>query len=126
VAREGTRPALVVEMVSPDTRENDVTHKVRLYHRAGVPDYVIIDQQREGGPRRLLHYRHAPAGYEEVPPDAQGRVPLAAVGLLLGLRDNALVCHDAATGEELREYAQEFRAREQAERQGREDAAARE
>ena len=45
------------EIVSPHTRDNDVVAKLAEYHRAGVPLYVIIDQETEGGPRRLLGYR---------------------------------------------------------------------
>src|SRR5262249_5214957 len=62
VQAEHTRPSLIVEIVSPHIRSNDVVEKVALYHQANVPEYVIIDQQREGGPRSLIHYRHAPGG----------------------------------------------------------------
>ena len=43
VAAEGARPALVVEVTSPSTRENDLGTKPDFYHRAGVPLYVIAD-----------------------------------------------------------------------------------
>src|SRR5262249_2079886 len=43
MAAEGARPALVVEVTSPETRRNDVEDKVKYYHRAKVPLYVIAD-----------------------------------------------------------------------------------
>jgi hypothetical protein len=101
----GGRCELVVEVVSPSTRKNDVVDKFDHYYRIGIPLYVILDQEEEGGPRSLHAYRHTPAGYAEVPPDAQGRVLLPPLGLLLGLRDDRAVCFDAVTGEEMRDHA---------------------
>ncbi len=43
VAQEGRRPALIIEITSPETRENDLVHKVEHYARAGVAQYVIVD-----------------------------------------------------------------------------------
>src|SRR5262249_6132878 len=94
---------LVIEVVSPSTRSNDVVHKFDHYYRVGIPLYVLIDQEDEEGPRCLHAYRHTAAGYEEVSPDGQGRVPLPPLGLLLGMRQDRAVCFDAATGEEVRD-----------------------
>ena len=41
VAVERARPALIIEIVSPDARENDVVIKVEQYARAGVAQYVM-------------------------------------------------------------------------------------
>src|SRR5262245_23965689 len=49
----GGRCELVVELVSPHTRDNDVVHKREHYHRLGIPIYVLIDQEKENGPRFL-------------------------------------------------------------------------
>jgi Uma2 family endonuclease len=132
VAREGTRPFLIIEIVSPDTRVNDVERKFEEYYRAGVPLYVIVDEEWEGAPRRVLAYRHTPQGYEAIPPDAHGRVLLQRVGVLLGLRDNHVVCYDAVTGEEVGDYTQvtqaqarEREARLAAEQRERQQAEAR-
>ncbi len=91
VVQQGARPLLVIEIVSPDSadakvRRNDVVIKVDHYYRAGVPLYAIIDQEEEGGPRRLLGYRRGRRGYLPLPLDEHGRLPLKPVGLLLGLR----------------------------------------
>jgi colicin import membrane protein len=101
-AREGTRPRLVVEIVSPHTRSNDVT-KITLYHQLGIPDYVMIDQQRENGPRSLVHYHWEQAGYRTVPGSENG-VLLQCANVRLCLRDNGAVCFDATTGEEILDY----------------------
>ena len=43
VAAEDARPALIIEITSPETRENDLERKVEHYAQAGVAQYVIID-----------------------------------------------------------------------------------
>jgi hypothetical protein len=119
------RCVLVVEVVSPSTRNNDVVKKFDHYYRVGIPLYMIIDQEEEAGPRWLHAYRHTPAGYVEVPPDDQGRVALPPLGLLLGLRDNRAVCFDAATGRERRDYSrldQDYERLEERTVQQREEA----
>jgi Uma2 family endonuclease len=122
VAAEGARPAMVVEVTSPDTRSNDLEIKVDYYHRAGVPLYVIADVSKgKDGDRRiaLIGYERAPRKYKRVKPDKQGRIWLAPVRLWLGLtRDRVggfvrLACFDPDTGEEVGDYtaiAQELAA----------------
>src|SRR5207244_4266943 len=97
VAAEGARPVLVIEIVSvdahdPGVRNNDVVAKVREYYQAGVPLYVIVDQERENGPRRLIGYRRGKRRYVKLPLDDQGRLWLEPLGLWLGLRENRVVC----------------------------------
>jgi colicin import membrane protein len=135
----GGRCVLVVELVSPHTRTNDVDRKPEEYHRAGVPLYVLVDQEREGGPRQIRAYEHRPEGYVEVPLDSRGRLFLGPFGLCLGLKEGRVVCYDTVSGRELGDYAQvsrdldaaeekarrEAAARQQAEQQARQEAAAR-
>jgi Uma2 family endonuclease len=130
VAKQGARPVLVIEIVSPDAwdkdaRDNDVVTKVDHYYRAGVPLYVIIDQKEAGGPRELIGYRHGRHGYVRMKPDAQGRLLLEPVGLLLGMRDNWAVCYDARRGEEIPDMAGMARARQEAEAERAAEARAR-
>jgi Uma2 family endonuclease len=129
---EGGHPLLVVEIVSPHTRNNDVVTKVEHYHRVGVPWYVLVDWEHEDGPRQLIVYRDTPKGYVEVQPDAAGRVLLDPTGILISLREERVVCFDAATARELGDYVQvcrqleqEVAARQAAEQRQREEAAAR-
>jgi colicin import membrane protein len=137
---EKTRPELIVEVVSPSTRVNDVETKLPWYHQAGVPLYLVVDRERVKGPRRLILYRHTPTGYEEVPPDDEGGVTLDFLGVRVLLREERVVCFDAQTRRELGDYVEvyhlgqdaeqkardEAQAREQAEQQARDEAKARE
>ena len=118
--QQGARCLFVVELVSPKTRRNDLKRKPPEYHQAGVPLYIIVDQKEEDGPRRLLAYRNTPAGFVPEPLDERGRVLLKPLGVLLGLRDNRVVCYDAKTGEEIRDYTGETQARQAAEARLRE------
>ena len=147
-AVERARPALIIEIVSPDARENDVVIKVDHYARAGVAQYVIVDDTGRGGVRRLrlLDYRLEGTVYRLQEPDADGRVHLAIADIWLGIRRDHVVCYDAA-GREIGDYVtvvrqaakaearakqaaararQEAAARAEAEARARQEAAARE
>jgi colicin import membrane protein len=121
----GGRCVLAVEIVSLDTRENDVVHKFREYHQVRVPLYVLIDQEGEAGPRRVVAYRYTAARYVRLRPDRQGRVLLKPLGLWLGMEDQLAVCYDAETGERLGDYGQVEQARRTAERLASEQGEAR-
>ncbi|HEX8203423.1 MAG TPA: Uma2 family endonuclease, partial [Isosphaeraceae bacterium] len=71
VAREGARPALVIEVTSPETRKFDFGVKKDFYHRARVPLYIIVDARIRKGVRhvKLVGHRWTPRGYEPLPPD---------------------------------------------------------
>jgi colicin import membrane protein len=112
VAEQGVRPTLLIELTSPATRNLDLVDKVRDYHRAAVPHYVIVDEEREGEPLRVLGYRYTPEGYVAVALDGQGRMPLEGLGLLLGVRGSRVVLFDAASGEEVGDYDSVCRALE--------------
>jgi colicin import membrane protein len=104
VGAEGVRPRILIEVVSPNYRNNDVVIKVEHYHQARVPLYVIVDRQQEEGPVKLTGYRYAPQEYEEMPTDAQGRLWLEPLRVWLGARGNRVVCYDGVTGQELGDY----------------------
>src|SRR5262249_20429615 len=53
VKSEKARPALIIEVTSPQTRVVDVEDKVQEYARARVPHYVIVDVDEEDDRRRL-------------------------------------------------------------------------
>jgi colicin import membrane protein len=106
VAQEGVRPVLLIEITSPTTRRNDLGIKVKHYHRAEVPLYVIVDARTRRGQRtlQLIGYRWTPAGYESIPLDERGRLLLEPLGLRLGVKEGRVVLYDAATNEELGNY----------------------
>jgi Uma2 family endonuclease len=128
VAKEKARPLLAIEIVSPDphdkkARDNDVVIKVQEYYLAGVPLYLLVDQEHDGAPRKLICYRRGPRKYGRIRPDAQGRVLLKPLRLLVGLRDERVVCWDADTGEEIGDLTAMAQARD-AETQARQAAEA--
>ncbi|MFS8831234.1 Uma2 family endonuclease, partial [Synechococcus sp. R8-2] len=106
VAEEGVRPALIIEITSPETRENDVVRKVAHYARAGVAQYVIVDNLGRRGERqlRLLDYRLVGDTYRLQPPDARGWVYLEVAGLWLGVEGDHVVCY-ADDGTAFGDYA---------------------
>jgi Uma2 family endonuclease len=58
-------PDLAVEIVSPESEDRDYTKKRKLYQRAGVPEYWILDEVK----CRTTLLRLTPAGrYKEVRP----------------------------------------------------------
>lgn len=128
VAEEGARPVLAIEIVSPDAhdpraRDNDVVIKVREYYRAGLPLYVIVDQEREGRPRQVVGYRRGARKYLHMRLDTQGRLLLEPVRLLLGLQDERAAFWDADSGEEIGDLTAMAQARD-AEAQARRAAEA--
>jgi colicin import membrane protein len=127
VAVEGARPALIIEIVSPETRENDVVIKVNHYARAGVAQYVIVDDVGQGEERRLrlLDYRLEAGAYRLQEPDASGRVHLAIADLWLGVQGDGVVCYDRRSGE-IGDYVTVMRRAAEAEERARRAAAARE
>ncbi len=116
-AAEGQRPTVVFEVVSPETRVNDVGPKVSEYYEAGVEWYAIIDALgfRDGmWDLRVIGYRWTPEGYEEVSLDARHWLWVEPLRLYVAVRGGRVVCYNEA-GEEFLQYAQVVKAR-QAER----------
>ncbi|MCS6850388.1 MAG: Uma2 family endonuclease [Gemmataceae bacterium] len=103
VAQEGVGPELIIEVVSPNTRINDVETKVQHYHRARVPYYVIVDREQMEGPVTLIGYVWRPEGYARMPLDDRGWLWLEPVKLWLGTAGNCVVCYDE-TGTEIADY----------------------
>jgi Uma2 family endonuclease len=119
VAKEGVRPSLLIEVTSPSTRKIDFHDKRRDYYQAGVPYYVIADEQMRRGQRslRILGYRRGQRGYERLALNRQGRLWLEPVGLWLGQEEGRVACYDTQ-GNRLGDYAEMAQAR-QAEEQAR-------
>jgi colicin import membrane protein len=106
VAEHGVRPRLIVEIVSPNVRENDVVTKFAEYHLAEVPCYIIVDRERLGGDWMLKGYTWAPTGYLPMATDARGRLWLADVNIWLGVDGQRVVCYDGTTDTEIGDYTE--------------------
>jgi Uma2 family endonuclease len=115
VADEGGRPALIIELTSPDTRRNDLYDKVAHYEQARVSQYVIIDDDGRGAHRRLrlLGYLLVGGIYQAQSLDEQQRLWLEVAGLWIGLRDDHVVCYDL-DGNAIGDYLNVMRAAEAA------------
>lgn len=125
IVDERVRPAVFLEVVAPDYRNNDVVIKVAHYFRGRVPFYIIVDRERVEGPIRLLGYRYRPESFQVMPLDNQGRLWLEPLKLWLGNKGNRVICYDGTSGRELGDYAQVSLELEAAEGQSRQEAEAR-
>jgi Uma2 family endonuclease len=103
VSEEGTRPSLVVEVVSPRYRKPDRETKVRQYARADVQEYIIFDRRRVRGHilDEVLGYRLIDDIYVPITPDEEGRILCETVGVLVGLHDGEVMVVDAQTQQRL-------------------------
>jgi Uma2 family endonuclease len=124
VATEGVRPALIIEITSPETASIDRSNKLEEYDLAGVPLYVIVDtvMLRKEPALRLLGYTQTPDGYQVLPPNERGWLWLEPVRIWLGVERHEIVCYDEG-GTPLGDYralaevlARETQARGEAER----------
>lgn len=124
VAQEGTRPALIVEVTSPETRSGDLVTKLDEYELAGVPLYMIVDivQRRGQSTPRLLGYRLVNGVYEVLAPDERGRLRLEPVNLWIGVADADVVCYDES-GTRIEDYVGLAEARAKAETRAEAEAA---
>ena len=129
VAREGVRPCLVVEVVSPlnaATRQTDLVDKVALYRDAGIPEYIIVDSpgKRLDGPFQLIGYRLDTGGrYLPMEPDAEGRLLSATTGIWFQVSPDGqrVLLFEQATGRRLLNLSEEMDLR-QAEAKARQAA----
>jgi hypothetical protein len=105
VAEEGVRPAMIIEITSPETRLLDLYAKVDEYELAGVPLYIILETYtvRRATVRRLKGYALEGDVYTVLAPDDRGWLWLEPVGIWLGVRENQVECYDEA-GELIRDY----------------------
>jgi len=103
VENEGTRPALIIEVVSPRYRKEDREIKVVEYAQARVQEYVIIDRRtsRQQVLEEVLGYRLVSENYQPITPDEEGRILCETVGLFISLRSGRIVMEDAQTGDRL-------------------------
>ena len=64
VAKEGARPALIIEVTSPATRHTDLTRKPQEYWQCLVPCLVIVDElpRRRHRRLRIMGFQHGPRG----------------------------------------------------------------
>jgi Uma2 family endonuclease len=121
VAEEGVRPRMIVEVVSPAYRKNDIVTKVEHYHQARVPFYYIVDRKVEEGPVKVLGYHYKRSGFVPLTADADDWLWVEPLALWLAPKDNRVVCYDGDTEQEIGDYTA-VAARLEAESQARQRA----
>lgn len=118
VAAEGTRPCLVVEVMSPQYPGDD-TVKVGIYERVGIAEYIIINPhfERKRKAMELIGYRLEQGRYRRIQPDAQGRLFSQTTNIWFGVdaQKRTLILTDATTGKRLLTAEEEHVARVAAE-----------
>lgn len=79
------RVLMVIEIVSPSTRNNDFDKKFKKYHLFGVPFYALVDYRPDAEHREvvLLGFRWTEQGYVPLSLDERGRLWLEPVNLWL-------------------------------------------
>ena len=130
---EGTRPSLVIEVVSSSdaaVRRNDYERKPDIYERAGVPEYILLDPPAPLTRNRCLltGYRlGADRKYRLIQPDAKGFLLSETTNLLFGVTENgqAFQLIDAATGKRLLTSLERKETQQAAEERAAQEAAGR-
>lgn len=76
VAKEGTGPTFILEVVSPRYRQPDRDKKVAIYEQAGVEEYFIIDSWLKGEEvsYEVVGYRLRDGIYTQIQSNEQGWV----------------------------------------------------
>ncbi len=116
VAEEGTRPSLVIEVISKSTRKFDYESKPEIYERAGVGECFLVDPLEE--PWSLSGWRlDKPGGSFEPTEIAGGWLASTSTGLRFAIGEDgaSLVIEDSGSGERLRNLSEEAVARRAAE-----------
>jgi colicin import membrane protein len=97
VPDEGVVPDLIVEVVSPNHRDNDVVTKVAHYLKCKVPCYVIVDCDPKTEKISIVGRVRDGNGWRMMEPAVDGLLWLEAVGVFVGIEGNRVRCYDAMT-----------------------------
>ncbi|MCU0493494.1 MAG: Uma2 family endonuclease [Chloroflexaceae bacterium] len=121
VAEEGVRPALIIEIVSPEYASLDRSNKLEHYDKAGVPWYIILDtvETRNEETLRLLAYGKRDGTYDTLPRDERGRVWLEPAQIWLSIEENELVIY-GEDDQVIPNYTTLYQAHAEAENRARE------
>jgi len=117
VAEEGTRPCLIVEVVSPASKKDDRVTKVKHYARAGVQECVYIDYWQRKGQLlwEIAGFRLEKGHYVPMLPDEDGALYCETVGVRVGIEDGQVWMENYETGERLLTNVEREKARQASE-----------
>jgi Uma2 family endonuclease len=98
---EGATPAVIFEITSPSTAQEDLEAKKQLYEQLGVREYFLFDPKNEYLEQQLMGYRLINRVYEPLPPAKDGGIVSAELMLVLKPDGSELALHSFRTGERL-------------------------
>ncbi len=96
VVNEGTRPCLVIEIISPDYPGDD-TDKVKIYEQAGIEEYILIHPHSKKPFYEIWGYRLIGGQYQRIKPDKSGRFFSQSTQVLFGVYRQRLRVKDTKT-----------------------------
>jgi Uma2 family endonuclease len=118
-------PALIFEITSKSTRNEDTDFKPSLYERLGVAELVLFDPRGEYLKPPLQGYRLERGRYRPIPLNSDGSLDLQTVGLTARPEGEQLRLVDTATGKKLLWNEEIEAAQQAAEERAVEEASAR-
>jgi Uma2 family endonuclease len=99
---ENAGPCVIIELISRDSRNEDLVEKPRLYASLGVNEYFVYDPEgRSLRQPRLLGFRRNGQRFVPLKPAADGGLTSAELGLRLIPEGEIPRLVDVATGERL-------------------------
>lgn len=95
---EGVVPAVIIEVTSKKTRDEDEIEKPPVYAAIGVKELYLFDAEGDCLRPRLKAFQLVEGQYVPITPDRQGQLFSPQLGLRLGMDDHLLRLIDPATG----------------------------
>ncbi len=116
IKEEGVAPAVIIEITSKKTHEEDERGKKQTYAWLGVKEYFLFDPEDLILDPRLQGFRLHEGHYVPLPADAQGRLMSRELGMLLEAEDTLMRLIDTRTGRRLMSFDELFEVADEAER----------
>lgn len=94
VWEEGKVPDFVMEFSSKTTYQNDLTDKMTLYARLGIPNYLLYDAEALYLPSPLMGFQLVKGVYVPIPPGVDGSIHSDILGLDFHILERRLEVYD--------------------------------
>ena len=111
VWEEGKVPDFVMEFSSKTTYQNDLTDKMTLYARLGIPNYLLYDAEALYLPSPLMGFQLVKGVYVPIPPGVDGSIHSDILGLDFHIRERRLEVYDSVKEQWLQTPAETAEAR---------------
>jgi hypothetical protein len=116
IAEEGVVPAVIFEMTSKKTSDEDEHGKKETYAWLGVKEYFLFDPEDLSIDPQMQGFRLHEGQYVPLSPDTDGRLMSRELGMLLEVEDDLLRLIDTRTGKRLMTFDELFELADEAER----------